>query len=226
MVVNLFNNQSGAKTINGTWTLDPSSVTPAPAPPGVYNGTIDLTGYADGNYVYGYTSTLSGKTDYKTLTIKYVTPSARLNETCDNAVTIPYSPVIAGGQGTGGLSQQYNNTNCEGLLAPAASLVALPTNWAAASYTGDLWYKLEINVDSTIVVTVRGSDHDESMKNPAGAIYTGCASTLITSSHASGNTLNLTWTHTGISAMTYYIRIASEVGDEGLFNISVIITSL
>lgn len=219
MVINLFNELQGSKTINGTWA-NAGGTTPAPAPPGTYNGTIDLTGYTDGTYRYSYTVTLSGKTDVKYLSIPYVTPSDRSNEVCTNALPIFYN------NNTGGYQDQYNYTDCTDLKAPAASIVALPANWTAASYSGDLWYKLTMNKDAFISLTIDSTGFNNGMINPAVAIYISCSTTLVTAVQGINNLVNIDWTHIGVTPETYYIRVACPIGKEGKFNLSVVIQDL
>lgn len=131
-----YNLLTGANT-GGTWSYV-GTVSPNPAAPGTYNGSIDFAGYAAGTYTYRYTVTSGALSDTADVDILW------------NGVSVaPVNNACAGATMISGLQTCPSNTvflttnaqNCEQLLqAPTDSGVTEPASWIY-TYGGDLWFK-------------------------------------------------------------------------------------
>ena len=206
-----YNDLTGNKTISGTWTLVSG---PGPAAPGVYNGTLNFTGTTDGVSVYRYTVTSGGCSDSSDITYDSITPATRTNDACAGAMPL-----------TSTNTSLYNDERCPGLAAPTNSGIGAPAAWA--STPADIWYKIFIPTSSTTVTTeviVDGSPYSDGIDQPMLAAYSGTCGALVEedSSISATNigTVNFTVV-SGSTPETIYIRVASPVGLEGQFDITV-----
>ena len=140
--INLYE-QLECTSINGTWAYT-GTVTPNPAAPATYNGTIDLTGYATGLYEYTYTT--PGSKTVK-VTVEWIADGVdRIHNIAAGAITIPITSIS-------NIQEFYADNNlgyCDsgGFNKPTLTST---TEYDLPSYfpvdvSGDLWYQAELPV--------------------------------------------------------------------------------
>lgn len=220
----------GSPTIDGVWSTDETTgAAPLPpAAPGAYNDDLDFTGVSDGTYAYTYTVTDGDCEDAKVLSIVVGTQTAPPNDNCAGAIPLlfPYG----GGHFT--LTNQYNSSVCPGYSSPTAGFVAVPGNWGAGTFIGDVWFKVSYNpannpvggtpIVAGISVSTIGIDTDIAMQYPLIAVYSDCAGTLV-QAEVPGTSTEVTTVLSDVFAtsFTYYVRVSCSTGNEGYFNLEI-----
>jgi hypothetical protein len=222
-IVTLFDLLGDPKSTTGTWTRTSAT---GPAAPGTHNGTIDTTAEPEGTYTYDYTVVSGSCNDVSTVSVTKGVPKNRTNDACVGASNV-FFPV------PGSFSiipAQDNLDNCPGDPAPTDSGVALPAAWGGGPFTGDLWYKLTgPNLGGTpptytLQVTITGQPYPSTgIGTPVIAIYDGTCGTLneldadISANNA--GIASVTASHDTNATTVYFVRVASEDGTEGQFDL-------
>lgn len=212
----------------GTWTYVGTSGS-NPAAPGTYNGTLDFSSATPGlPYAYRYTVTNGSCTDTADITFTILEQIIVQNTICSKATILP--GVATDTSNTDyTFFEQSNKDSCPGIAAPTFSAIAIPANWQSASaldYAGDLWFRIDVNttVGGSIIMSVDSQSYGaNSMRFPNLAIYSDCAGTL-SESFSVTNAYYLTTGIASVSSSTnasFYIRVASLLGNEGKFNLNV-----
>ncbi len=230
----LDNNMQGTPTIGGTWSYVGTGSTGAPPlppnPPATYNGTLDFAGVTPGSYEYQYTVApgLCKAGHSAILTINKYNYSPVANDTCSSAYNIafPYSG------GTNSRKEETNNQTCPGQAYPTDSGVSIPTQWGSGPFQGDMWYK--VNYVSTIptstplsmTIEIDGTPYTDHITQPLLAVYSNCSAipTLVDAASTSNNKVSLTFDSIFASNFTYYIRVACITGNEGKFDVNIIVS--
>lgn len=141
--INLYE-QLECTAANGTWAYT-GTVSPAPAAPATYDGTVDFSGYATGLYEYTYTTTILNKT--VKVSIDWIADGEdRIHNVYTGAITIPLNTIS-------NIQEFYADNNLDycdsgGFNKPTATsttLFDLPT-YFPANISGDLWYQVEFPV--------------------------------------------------------------------------------
>lgn len=180
MAITLYNELQGTKTTGGTWTRVSAT---GPSAPGTYNGTIDLTGYASGIYIYRYTVTSSGKTTNSDLSINWNTPPTVHNNNCTGATLIATHTLTRSGETeVTGLSISNNGTCADATDSTLDATTALPTQWGVTA-TADNWFKVRLPQGNTspfevIVSLVTDSYGEQGVEDIMVALYTGTCGSL------------------------------------------------
>ncbi len=215
--------QSGMTT-GGSWTYV-GTLSPAPSPPGTYNGSIDFAGYNPGLYVYRYTIPAGHSAD---ITINWQgTAIAPVNDACAGGTFISGLLVCPGTTTLTG----SNLENCaQNVKSPTDSGVTKPASWTYASYVGDLWYKFTAPVCQSayqLSVTVQGTGTSTDALGIALQVFRGSCSSLssITDTGSTNNTsyAALQFQIPALQVETYYLRVASVTA--GNFSIGLACTS-
>lgn len=223
-VITLFNELGGTPSENGSWTYT-SGPTPNPAPPVTWDGTIDTTGFANGNYVYTYTKKDSTDTctDEATVTVAIQDGAIPTGDVVGDPIF--FSNLTGAGQ-TASLLDQTFLASCPGDLAPTLSDFALPATWTVA-YSGDLFYSVAVVAPSgapeDLLITVTSSSLTDPLINPYVALYDGPAEGTLLADSGPLNPNTATLEYSDVSGLSggFYIRVGTQTGNEGNFNILV-----
>ena len=222
IIFNLLNNA----TTGGTWAYV-GTTSPAPPAPATYNGNVDFSGYAEGDYTYEYTvncSPINNEEDTSQITVTVGTQIPHTYPDCSSA----YNAFIPTNDGS--LYEIENLTTggtCPGMELAGCSGVANAANWPSTFVCGDdVWIRLSINVDTapqtgTLSVGVNSSNYTSPITQPHIAIYTACATTDIASAGPLSNTHTLVSSQITISSgnSDIYIRVASLGPNSGDFTL-------
>ncbi len=201
--------QSGMTT-GGTWTYV-GTLSPAPSPPGTYNGSVNFNTYAAGEYIYRYTIA-SGHTADVTVNWQGDT-IAPVNDDCAGAIFLsglqecPGTATVAGD----------NRASCENhIKAPTDSGETAPDSWTYPTYIGDVWYKFTAPVCQSayqVAVTVQGSGTTSDALGVAIQVFRGTCDALVSiadsASQSNSNYTAVQFTVPAIQAELYYVRVVS-----------------
>lgn len=211
--------------ITGTWT-NVSVITPTPAAPGSYNGTITFA-VTDkpGEHIYRYTVTSGSCNHTADVTFDFTTYTAVTNDTCATATAIAFSGLAT----SNNLLNQTIIKTCPGPDAPTLTAEPIPTEWGAATYAADIWYTFTAPADTSaypVTVTIEGNTFGETgIYGPAVAIYTGNCGALVQSIASVVNdvaqTNSMTVINAAATSTTYYVRVATTAANQGRFNVTI-----
>lgn len=177
MIVNLFNQLEGVKTISGTWTSLDTTV-PSPAPPGTYNGTIDLTGFSAGVYGYRYTVSSSPVTVHSDLFINYNNPPQVFNDEQANSTLIATHNLLKSGSTSVEDLFLTDSLDCiNGRAATASVSPVSPPAWQLA-LSADIWFKVKLPTSNpspiSIIVSLSSFQYTpQNLSLPMLALYRG-----------------------------------------------------
>lgn len=140
-VITLYDELNGVASEDGTWTYT-GVPSPNPPAPGTWDGTIDTTGFAVGDYEYTYTvedSTMTC-THTATVTVSITSGTTPTGDTCGDSISMT---VLNNSGDSTQLTDQTFLGSCPGTAAPTLSVVALPGSWTG-TFSGDLWYSVTV----------------------------------------------------------------------------------
>lgn len=220
-----YDDLTGEVKTGGTWAFI-SGPAPQPTPPAVYNDPIDFTGFADGTYVYEYTSTCLTCSDTSTMTYIVGSQTTPPNDECATASSIAYGSSVPGSAFEIG----RNDEQCPGLSLPTLSAESVPFNWTLTP-AHDIWYTVvmpdpAVVGDYDMTITVDGAAYGTlGIDRPMLALYGGSTcggKKFVSAATAANQTVSRTVVMVTGSDLTWYFRVGAASGNEGQFDIDVI----
>jgi hypothetical protein len=221
----LFDYLTGNKTEGGTWNFI-SGQEGAPAAPGVFNGAIDFSSAANGDYVYRYQVTSGDCTVFSDVTVTVGPINLASNDECETAINISAhfsfsTSSIPSGTTTLNGAEIWTQ-GCEKDVATLSD----DDPWASIA-DGDVWFRVPIPILSpaanyNVGVSVSSPFYFNGLAQPMLALYTGtdCDDlTLLDFAEGSGNFVSLVATITG-TPTRLYIRVGAKNLNEGIFDIT------
>jgi hypothetical protein len=214
----------------GTWTYTGEGSTGAaplpPAAPGAYDSSISFTGVDPGTYPYTYTVTGCDSDSESTVVYTIYEYASVKNDDCAGArnLVFPYQG------GVSKLTEQSLSGSCPGSADPTYSVTVTPTAWGGGTFESDVWFKLSFDVDYPVPpiivmnIQVDGSPYGTGgVVEPYIAVYTNCSGNLLDAEVPGPGSQEVNVVIDGVfnADFTYYIRVASHAGDEGMFDINV-----
>lgn len=211
----------------GTWTYT-GATAPNPVAPGTWDGIVDFTGFADGNYEYTYTVTsLTGCTDISVTVIVLGTSLTLSNDEClgglSNFLDVTHDSRV--------YTNQDMKGTCPGTAAATLTATAIPASWGIATYVGDMWYQIDVEVATGTAlfgVTVDSSAYaiGEQLINPVIASYTGSCAVLVIEDDvtSTSSTQAIMNNVLAVGSYSYFIRVGGTQNNTGKFTITFTLT--